>query len=95
VLWELRAAGSGRTLQLVDYFEDGGQGLLVTEYLAGGELFSRCSRRDYRFTESKCKVSQAAVLCRNPDSCSPRVSCKLSPSSTRRESSTWTLSRKT
>jgi hypothetical protein len=56
VLWELRAAGSGRTLQLVDYFEDGGQGLLVTEYLAGGELFSRCSRRDYRFTEGKCKV---------------------------------------
>mgnify|MGYP007123551073 CR=1 FL=1 len=39
------------------------QGVLVTEYLSGGELFSRCSRRDYRFTESKCKVlSSAAVL---------------------------------
>lgn len=62
VLWELKTAGSVHSLHLVDYFEDGGQGVLVTEYLSGGELFSRCSRRDYRFTESKCKVFSGHLL---------------------------------
>jgi len=62
VLWELRSSGGNHTLHLVDYFEQGAQGLLVTEYLSGGELFSRCSRRDYRFTETKCKLFSTSLL---------------------------------
>lgn len=62
VLWELRTAGGNHTLHLVDYFEQGAQGLLVTEYLSGGELFSRCSRRDYIFTETKCKIFTTSLL---------------------------------
>jgi len=62
VLWELRAFGGEHALHIVDYFEQGAQGLLVTEYLSGGELFSRCSRRDYRFTETKCKLFASSLL---------------------------------
>ena len=46
----------------IEYFEDKANGLLVTEYLAGGELFARCSRRDYKFTEAKCKVFTRSLL---------------------------------
>ena len=44
------------------YFEDRANGLLVTEYLSGGELFARCSRRDYTFNEDKCKVFTRNLL---------------------------------
>ena len=46
----------------IEYFEDSVNGLLVTEYLAGGELFARCSRRDYKLSEEKCKVFTRNIL---------------------------------
>jgi len=46
----------------IEYFEDRANGLLVTEYLAGGELFARCSRREYKLSEEKCKVFTRSLI---------------------------------
>ena len=40
---------------LVDYFESSLQGVILTEYLIGGELFERISSKEYNLTEGKCK----------------------------------------
>ena len=40
---------------LVDYFESSLQGVILTEYLIGGELFERISSKEYNLTERKCK----------------------------------------
>ena len=40
---------------LVDYFESSLQGVIITEYLIGGELFERISSKEYNLTEGKCK----------------------------------------
>ena len=60
ILLELK--GCKGILEPIEYFEDKANGLLVTEYLSGGELFARCSRRDYKFTEVKCKVFTMSLL---------------------------------
>jgi len=62
ILWELKSSGCEYSLELMDYFEDIEQGILVTDYLTGGELFSRCSRKHYRFTEGKCKLFATNLL---------------------------------
>ena len=40
---------------LVDYFESRLECVILTEYLAGGELFERIADTQYSLTEAKCK----------------------------------------
>ena len=40
---------------LVDYFESRLESVILTEYLAGGELFERIADKQYDLTETKCK----------------------------------------
>ena len=40
---------------LVDYFESRLESVILTEYLAGGELFERIADKQYNLTETKCK----------------------------------------
>ena len=40
---------------LVDYFESRLESVILTEYLAGGELFERIADKQYHLTETKCK----------------------------------------
>ena len=47
---------------LVDYFESGTQGVILTEYLPGGELFERISSKEYILTEDKCREFVRQVL---------------------------------
>ena len=38
-----------------DYFESSNQGVILTEFIMGGELFERISSKEYNLTERKCK----------------------------------------
>ena len=40
---------------LYDYFESSNQGVILTEFIMGGELFERISSKEYNLTERKCK----------------------------------------
>ena len=40
---------------LVEYFESRLECVILTEYLAGGELFERIADTQYSLTEAKCK----------------------------------------
>ena len=42
-------------VSLMDYFESSLQGLILTEFLVGGELFERISSKEYNLTEGKCR----------------------------------------
>ena len=39
----------------MDYFESSLQGVILTEFLIGGELFERISSKEYNLTEPKCR----------------------------------------
>ena len=53
ILQMLRDGESIVTLH--DYFESSNQGVILTEFIMGGELFERISSKEYNLTERKCK----------------------------------------
>ena len=49
-------------LRLRSFYESGLESVIVTEYLAGGELFERISSKTYELTERKCQGFMKQVL---------------------------------
>ena len=50
----LKSLDSNFVIRLIDAFEGRSEVILVTEYLAGGELFERVVDEDFDLTESHC-----------------------------------------
>ena len=50
----LKNLDSEFVIRLVDAYEGRSEVILVTEYLAGGELFERVVDEDFDLTESQC-----------------------------------------
>ena len=58
----LKNLDSEFVIRLVDAYEGRSEVILVTEYLAGGELFERVVDEDFDLTESHC-VLQGGFNC--------------------------------
>ena len=62
----LKSLDSNFVIRLVDAFEGRSEVILVTEYLAGGELFERVVDEDFDLTESHC-VLFVRQICQGVD----------------------------
>ena len=58
----LRENNQSNILRLKGFYESGLESVIVTEYLAGGELFERISSKSYELTETKCQGFMRQVL---------------------------------
>ena len=62
----LKSLDSDFVIRLVDAYEGRSEVILVTEYLAGGELFERVVDEDFDLTESHC-VLFVRQICQGVD----------------------------
>jgi len=53
---------SGHVVKIVESFHQSYQTILITEYLAGGNLFERLSDSQYQLTENKCRVFVKQIM---------------------------------
>ena len=87
---------SAFVVRLAGLYESSLNSVLVTEYLAGGDLVTRTAPEDYNLTERKCQIFIRQVGLSHYTALPPNQytiisrSCAVSTSSTARASSTWT-----
>ena len=47
---------------LIEYYEGINESCIITEYLAGSDLFNTIAHKSYELSENKCKVISAQIL---------------------------------